>query len=231
MNTKITTIDVNGLLVTLARKSIKNWYLSVDLDGQINMSAPRFMSHKAILQVISLQLNWIKRAQQALILQPRLPILQMQEGEQHYFQVQAYHLLLIEYSGRGKVILNENAQLELYTAPQSNRIDREKILYRWYRAQLKQITPPLLEKWQHIIGVSIDDWRIKKMKTRWGTCNPQDKRIWLNLELIKKPLVCLEYIVVHELVHLLERGHNRRFYAYMDQFLPHWRMVKKMLEA
>ena len=232
MNTKITTIDVNGLLVTVMRKTVKNWYLRVcPPEGQVQMTVPRFMPHSAILQAIALQFNWIKKQQQALSLQPKAPVLNIQDGESHYFQGQAYNLRVIEHTGRNKVLLREDKQLELYVPANSTILIREKVLHHWYRLQLQQLAQPLIEQWQSIISVSVQDWRIKKMKTRWGTCNTQEKRIWLNLELIKKPLACLEYIIVHELVHLLERNHNRRFYAYMDQFLPTWRVVKKMLEA
>ncbi len=178
MNTKITTLDVNGLFVTVIRKTVKNWYLRVcPPDGRIQITAPRFMSQAAILQTISLQLNWIKQQQESIRLLPPAPV-----------------------------------------------------FHKHDRTLLKNLAQPLFEKWQPIIGVAINEWRIKKMKTRWGTCNIQDKRIWINLALVKKPIACLEYIIVHELVHLLERNHNHRFHAYMDQFLPHWRTLKKSLD-
>lgn len=152
------------------------------------------------------------------------------EGETHYFQGQAYSLRVVAHEGRSKVLLHQT-QLYLYARAKSDALAYEKILSRWYAQQLLLVVPPLFEKWQHIIGVKMQDWTIKKMKTCWGTCNTQTKRICLNLELIKKPLICLEYIMVHELVHLLERGHNRRFYGFMDQFMPNWREVKKILDA
>ncbi|MFA6036925.1 MAG: M48 family metallopeptidase [Legionellales bacterium] len=179
MNTKTTTLDVNGLVVTLLRKTVKNWYLRVcPPDGRIQMTVPRLMSQERIKQAISLHLNWIAQQQQVVRQQPPPPV---------------FH-----------------------------RLDR---------IQLQILAQPLFDKWQPIIGVRINEWRIKKMKTRWGTCNIQDKRIWLNLTLIKKPVECLEYIIVHELVHLLERDHNKRFHAFMDQFLPNWRECKKLLEV
>ena len=115
------------------------------------------------------------------------------------------------------------ASLDLFVRPGTDAEQREAVLLRWYREQLKALIPPLLEKWQPILGVQVADWGIKKMKTKWGSCNPDARRIWLNLELAKKPVQCLEYIVVHELVHLLERHHNERFTALMDRHLPHWR--------
>ncbi|SJZ73828.1 Protein of unknown function DUF45 [Trichlorobacter thiogenes] len=101
--------------------------------------------------------------------------------------------------------------------------------YIWYRKQMKEQLPELLDKWQQVIGVQIDSFGIKRMKTRWGTCNPTARRVWLNLELIKKPIHCLEYIIVHELMHLLEKHHNDRFKALMDQYLPLWRQYREEL--
>jgi predicted metal-dependent hydrolase len=107
----------------------------------------------------------------------------------------------------------------------------ERILHRWYRQQLKELIPPLLEKWQLTLGIQVADWRTKKMKTKWGTCSVEARRIWLNLELAKKPVQCLEYIVVHELVHLIERHHNDRFVSIMDKHLPQWRLQRQELNA
>jgi predicted metal-dependent hydrolase len=107
--------------------------------------------------------------------------------------------------------------------------EREQIVHRWYRDQLKAMLPPLIEKWEKKLGVRVDAWGIKKMKTRWGSCNPAAHRVWFNLELAKKPDRCLEYLVVHELVHLLERHHNDRFKAVLDKHLPHWRSIREEL--
>ena len=101
----------------------------------------------------------------------------------------------------------------------------------WYRKQLKEQLPQLIEKWEKIIGVKSNDWGIKQMKTKWGACNIKAKRIWLNLELAKKPTICLEYILVHELVHLLEKNHNQRFISLMDKFMPKWRMHRDELNS
>jgi predicted metal-dependent hydrolase len=113
----------------------------------------------------------------------------------------------------------------------NNTEQRERVLHRWYRQQLKELIPPFLEKWQLALGVQVADWRIKKMKTKWGTCSVEARRIWLNLELAKKPVQCIEYIVVHELVHLIERHHNDRFVSIMDKHLPQWRLHRQKLNA
>lgn len=121
--------------------------------------------------------------------------------------------------------------MDLYVRPGSDRAKREKVMIEWYRSKLKEQIPDLIEKWQWVIGVQIHDWRIKKMKTRWGSCNRKTKRIWLNLELAKKPLNCLEFIIVHELTHLIERRHNKIFKTHMDEFMPQWRIYEDELKS
>jgi predicted metal-dependent hydrolase len=115
--------------------------------------------------------------------------------------------------------------------PELSAAERERVLQRWYRQQLKELIPPLLQKWQLVLGVQVNDWAIKKMKTKWGACNSKAGRIWLNLELAKKPVQCLEYIIVHEFIHLLERHHNDNFAVLMNQFLPQWRSRRSELNA
>jgi predicted metal-dependent hydrolase len=113
--------------------------------------------------------------------------------------------------------------------PNTDAQKRQFYMDEWYRVQLKELLPLIIEKYEKLMGVSVDEFAIKKMKTKWGTCNREAKRIWLNLELAKKPFQCVEYIVVHEMVHLLERNHNDRFVAYMNRFLPEWRELKNEL--
>lgn len=122
-------------------------------------------------------------------------------------------------------------QINLFIRPDSTKEQRERILLEWYRSELKKQIPGLISKWENIIGVKVNSWGVKLMKTRWGTCNPKAKRIWINLELAKKSPRCLEYIIVHEMVHLLEKHHNKRFYAFMKQFLPNWREIKAELNG
>ena len=119
--------------------------------------------------------------------------------------------------------------LDLYVRPGATVEQREAVLLAWYRDQLKTLIPALLEKWQPILGVQVADWGIKKMKTKWGSCNPASRRVWFNLELAKKPVQCLDYIVVHELLHLLERQHSERFSALMDAHVPTWRQIREIL--
>jgi predicted metal-dependent hydrolase len=135
--------------------------------------------------------------------------------------------------GRTEVaeLLQEKEKLVLYVSPQTNRDNRHKVMQDYYRQQLKHTIPALLAQWLPLIRVSISDWRVQQMKTRWGSCAIHSKRILLNLELAKKPPACLEYVLVHELIHLLEPSHNARFHALMDHFLPDWKERKAVLAS
>jgi predicted metal-dependent hydrolase len=137
-------------------------------------------------------------------------------------------LKVIEHDAAPKVELTKK-EIKVFIRPNSTRSKRKETLDEWYRTELKKILPAIIKKWEDVIGVQSNDYGIKKMRTKWGTCNREAKRIWLNLELAKKPVECIEYIVVHELVHFLERSHNERFIAYMDKFMPKWRFHRDEL--
>ena len=136
---------------------------------------------------------------------------------------------VIYHKGNSKVKVRNNTYIDLYVKEGNNETQRKNVMTSWYRQQLKQDIPQLIAKWEPIINVEVKDWGVKQMKTKWGTCNTQAKRIWLNLELAKKARHCLEYVVVHEMVHLLERSHGERFVALMNRFMPNWRFYKDEL--
>lgn len=162
--------------------------------------------------------------------QPRQSEREMVSGESHYVFGHRYRLEVIEHRGRHEVQIANNDKLLLLVNPGTSTQNRTKVLNEWYRHQLKDRIPGLLHHWQPLIGQEVAAWGIKKMKTKWGSCNIGARRIWLNLELAKKPSECLEYVLVHELVHLLERHHNNRFRAYMDQYLPQWQLCRDVLQ-
>jgi hypothetical protein len=155
----------------------------------------------------------------------------MVSGESHYFLGQRYRLRVLKQAAVPKVVIRDNSTIELHVRREITAKQRERLLERWYRRQLKELVPPVLEKWQSRLGVWTNEWAIKKMKTKWGACNVEARRIWLNLELAKKPVQCLEYIIVHELVHLMERHHNDNFISLMNNFLPQWRSRRDELNA
>jgi predicted metal-dependent hydrolase len=127
------------------------------------------------------------------------------------------------------VAQNRFGFIDMIVRPELTATQRGVVLYKWYRKQFKSMVPALLAKWEAVIGVHADEWGVKRMKTRWGTCTPDAKRIWLNLELAKKPMNCIEYVIVHELIHLLERNHNARFKALMTQYMPLWNQYRAEL--
>ena len=230
MNTETHQLTVNRINVEVIRKDIKNLHLGVyPPNGRVRVAVPLAVSDEAVRLAAVDKLGWIKRQQAKFMTKSRQSQRAMVSGESHYFLGRRYRLRVIEHKGAGKVLLRNKTILELHIKMETTTEQREKVLYYWYREQIKQLTPPLLEKWQPFLGVEVSAWGVKKMKTKWGACNTQARRIWLNLELAKKPVQCLEYIVVHELVHLLERHHNDRFIALMDQHLSNWRVSRDEL--
>lgn len=216
----------------VVRKAIKNLHLGVyPPNGRVRVAAPLTVSDDAVRLAVIDKLGWIRRQRAKFEQQPRQSQREMVAGESHYFLGRRYRLRIVEHDGAGKVVIRNTSLIDLHVRPGSSVEQREAILLRWHREQLKSLLPSLLEKWQPQIGVTVAHWGIKKMKTKWGSCSIDARRIWLNLELAKKPLQCLEFIVVHELVHLLERHHNERFTALMDSHLPQWQLYRAMLRA
>ncbi len=225
MNTEMHRITVGGLSVEVVRKDIKNLHLGVyPPHGRVRVAAPLVVSDDAVRLAVIGKLGWIEKQKAKFEAQPRQSRREMVNGESHYFLGQRYRLRVREHRGPTRVGLGGTASLDLYVRAETSAEQRERILQQWYREQLKALIPPLLEKWQPVIGVQVADWGVKKMKTKWGSCNIMARRIWFNLELAKKPAQCLEYVAVHELVHLTERHHNARFRALMDHFMPQWRL-------
>lgn len=228
---KIRTLEVHGIEVTVERKRVKNINLAVyPPDGRVRVSAPRQVSEELIRSVIAARLGWINTKRAALLARPLRPTLKMEDGETLMLFGESYRLLVLEREGRSMVGLPGDGQILLQVRPGATVETKTGVLYKWYREQLGTRIPLLLEKWQPIIGLEVREWRIRRMKSRWGTCNIRDRRIWLNLELARMAPACLEYVVVHELVHLLERRHNSRFWSLMDGFLPDWRIIRQKLK-
>ena len=226
MNTKVNRshIEVQGIAVEVVRKDIKNFYIGVHPpNGRVRVSAPLYFDEDAIRMAVVSRLAWIRRQQAKFEKQDRQSQREFVSGESHYFAGRRYRLDVIERDVPPKVWLPNNTKIALSVRPGSDRDTREAVINRWYRQHLRTQLPSLLEKWEAKLEVSVNEVRIKKMKTLWGSCNIDAKRIWLNLELAKKPEACLVYVLVHEMVHLFEREHNDRFRELMDKFLPQWR--------
>lgn len=226
-------IIINNIEIELTKKNIKNLHLSVHPpDGRVKISAPQYMDTDTIRLFAISKLSWIRKQQKKFINQERQPEREYVSGESHYFLGQRY-LLNVIYTNKRKqgVEIRNKKYIDLYVRENTPKYLRERVMTEWYRRELKKLIPPIIAKWEPIIGVGVNEFGVKKMKTRWGSCNPKAKRIWLNLELVKKSPTCIEYVVVHEMTHLLERKHNERFIAYMDKFLPNWRAIKEELNG
>jgi len=224
-------INVGDLIVDVVRKDIKNLNLRVcPPDGRVRAAVPVRVSDKAVRLFVNSKLGWIKRQQVKLSSRERPLAKKFVTGETHFYQGRRYRLNVIYQNGPGHVELPNTTSIDLYVREGSSSSQREQVLLAWYRKKLKEQIPLIIEKWEDIIGVEVAQWGVKRMKTRWGSCNLKARRIWLNLELVKKPVYCLEYIIIHEMVHLLERLHNNRFTALMDEFVPQWRLYREELK-
>ena len=226
------SIHVDGIAVEIIRKKIRHLYLRVlPANARVRVSAPLHLDDDEIRLAVSARLGWIRRKQS------QFERLQKQSGgdyvtgESHYFEGRRYRLNVVERNGPPAVMLQDDSTIVLSVRPGSERTKREEALDHWYRCRLQDRLPALIDRWERNVGVKVNEVRIRKMKTRWGTCNRRARRIWLNLELMKKPATCLEYVVVHELVHLIERKHNNRFKNLMDKHLPEWRKHKDELNS
>ncbi len=226
------SIVISDIEIEIIRKNIKNIHLSVHPPvGRVRLAVPEKMDEEAIRLFAISKLSWIKKQRSQFSEQDRQTAREFLSGESHYFMGTRYLLNVIETKEKQRVELRNKKHMDLYVRPGHTKKKRERILSQWYREQLKDLIPEYIEKWEKIIGVTVEDWGVKLMKTKWGTCNDRDKRIWINLELAKKNPRCLEYIIVHEMVHLLERHHNDRFNGYMNQFLPNWKSIRDELNS
>lgn len=222
-------IELGNIIIDVELKDIKNIHLSVyPPNGAVKIAAPDRMDLDTIRVFAINKLKWIKKQQAIFKGQARETPREYLSKESHYFKGKRYLLEVIEHPHPPKVVLNHST-IKLYIKPNSSVEKRKEVLENWHREQLKEILPILTSKWEKKIGVKANAFGIRKMRTKWGSCNTETKRIWLNLELAKKPVECLEYIIVHELVHLLERNHNEVFVNYMNQIMPKWRFYRDEL--
>lgn len=225
---KDTSIMIEEIEFVLITKPIKNLYIRVKKDGKAHVSVPKHLSQKHLHAVLSSYLPWVKAQLLKLSTLPEAQVVSYITGETHYLWGKPYILQWEKQHKRAQAILQED-KIILQSKDELSMAERMKLLDQLYRSEIESIMPALITQWENRMQVQSSQWRLKKMKTRWGTCNTQAKRIWLNTELAKYPLECFEYVLVHELVHLLERSHNHRFKAFMTEFLPDWQSRKTTL--
>ena len=230
MTTESRSIEISGIPVEIVRKDIKNLHIGVYPPyGRVRVAVPLHLADEAIHLAVLSRLGWIRRQQMTFEQQDRQSEREMVTGESHYFKGRRYRLNVLIHNGPASVCLSNNTTIQLRIRAGTDAVSRSAVLNNWYRESLRVQIPALLAKWEPRVGVSVAEVRIKKMKTRWGSCNAMARRIWLNLELAKKPVACLEFILVHEMIHLLERHHNERFRELMNTLMPNWRSVRDEL--
>ena len=222
-------IKLGDILVDVVLKAIKNVHLSVHPPtGRVRIAAPKRMSIDTIRVFAISKLDWIKQQQTKLREQERETPREYVDRESHYVWGKRY-LLTVSESDEPPSVELKHSRMVLRMRPGTDERRRQALMEAWYREQIKQAVPLLLARWQPLMGVRVERFFVQRMKTKWGSCNHKARTIRLNTELAKKPAECLEYIVVHELVHLLEPTHNARFVALMDRFMPKWQFHRQVL--
>lgn len=222
-------IEISGIKIDVQKKNIKNLHLVVaPPDGKVRVSAPVHLSDESITMFVRTKLGWIKKQQEKFKKQPRQSEREYVSGETLYVFGRQY-FLRVEYSYKGNSLVLEGNEAILTVRKESTPKQRETFVNEWYRALLKEKIEIYLPKWENITGLYCDSWQTKNMTTRWGTCNTNTRKIWLNLQLAKKPIECLEYVILHELAHLKIRNHSKDFVAILDQYMPYWRDTKQLL--
>jgi predicted metal-dependent hydrolase len=232
MNTKKTKTVICDLEIETVKKDIKNIHLAVcPPNGRVRIAAPIATSDEAIRLLVTEKMPWIKKQQNKYNKQERQTKRDYVSGESHYFLGNRYRLNVIQSDSKPRVEIKRKTHIDMYITPQMPQEKRERLMENYYRVELKKQIPTLLDKWLKITGLSVREVKVKKMKTKWGTCNPKQQRIWLNLELAKKTPHCLEYVLVHELTHLKEKHHNEQFERLLKSYMPQWDQVKQELNS
>jgi len=231
MSTASAYLTVRGIDVDVVYKDIKNLHIGVYPPmGRVRVAAPSRLDDDQVRLAVIQRLPWIKRQRQELQTADRQSQREMVTGESHYVWGSRLRLKVIERPGRPHIEADGN-RLLLYTRPEDTAEQRRALLDQWHRHQLRQALPELIAKWEDRLEVSVPKWSIRRMKTKWGSCNRESRHIWFNTELAKKHPDCLEYILVHEMAHYIERNHGERFTKLMDRYLPDWRSRRDQLNG
>lgn len=221
--------EIQGVQIEIIKKNIRNMHLYVrPPDGRVQVSAPKNLSDESILMFVRSKMGWIKKQKEKFENQPRQTERQYVSGESFYVLGKQYYLQ-VEHNHKGNSLVLSGDKAILNVRKESTAKQREAFVREWYREILKAQIEKYLPKWEEKTGFYCDSWQTKYMTTRWGTCNPNTKKLWFNLQLAKKPVECIEYIILHELAHLKVKNHGEDFVAIMDSFMPYWRETKKKL--
>ncbi len=230
MSTNSKKIVVNNIEITTLRKDIKNLHLGVyPPNGRVRIAAPLKTSDESIRLFAISKISWIKKQKSKFLQQKRQTKRDYITGESHYFLGKRYLLNVIEQSKPNRIEIKKNTHINLHVNSSEFRNLKEKILEKWYRDELHKISIPIIKNFESKLGIKVEDFKVKKMKTKWGTCNSEKKRIWINLELAKKHIRCIEYVIAHEMIHFSERNHNLNFIKKLDKLIPNWKSIRDEL--
>jgi predicted metal-dependent hydrolase len=231
MSTASSYLTVAGIDVDVVHKDIKNLHIGVYPPlGRVRVAAPARLDDEQIRLAVVQRVGWIKRRRKQLQDAERQSEREMVTGETHYVWGVRHRLTVVDRPGKREVAV-QRGRLVLSVPAGSGADLRRRVLEDWHRKQLRARIPELIARWEPKVGKTVSHWQIKRMKTKWGSCNPEAARLWFNVELAKKHPLCLEYIVVHEMAHLLERNHGERFTNLMTLLLPDWRSRRDQLNG
>ncbi len=224
-------IEISGILVEIIKKNIKNIHIYIlPPDGRVRVTAPKRLSVENIRTSVGARIEWISNKRERFLGLPSPAVIRYVTGEEIYVLGRAY-VIELRYAKRGKSLVIDGDRAVLTMREDSTPAEREAYVNEWYRGILKAEIEVYLEKWVSITGLRPSGWQVKNMKTRWGTCNTRTGKIWLNLQLAKKPAEYLEYVILHELAHLRVRNHGKDFCGILDKYMPGWREIKKKLNG
>lgn len=224
-------LQIGNISVTVLRKqNLKNVYLRVlPPDGEVTVSAPSYVTTAELSNFLLSKLPDIYVRQERMRSQPRQTERTYVSGEAHYLWGKPYRLQVV-YQGTRPSMVKQGGKLVM-AVPEGYSIEqRERVMTEWYRGELRRVLRSASERCEEITGIEANDFRIRNMKTRWGTCNIAERRIWVNLQLVKKPPQCLDYVLTHELVHLVEANHTHRFHELVEKYCPTWREADRALK-
>ncbi len=225
-------IQIEEINIQIQWKNIKNIYLKISrLNGDITLSVPQKTEKTTIVSFLNSKLSWIKSHHQKIRKKQEIIPQKYVDGDIIIYLGNKYKLKVINTTQKQKVEIGNLNKIIIHVSQNASAQVKKKIIDKFYRDKLKLILEENIAKWEKIIGVKANEWRIKKMKTRWGTCNRRARRIWINLELIKKSQRCIDYIIVHELIHFIEKRHNQKFYMLVEKYIPSWKEIKKELNS
>ena len=227
--------ELGGIVFELEYKSTRALRLTVyPPDGRVKITAPAGSTPDSIGEFAASKIEWIKKHKERFRnhqADPK-PALSgtLRNHSKVYVWGRPHELEIIERGGNPKIVI-EGEHMKMYVRPNSPKAKLQEIFNRWYRRSLKEAAPPIIKKWEAVLGIEVKKLYIRKMKSHWGSCNYQRQTLRLNSELVKRSPECLEYVIVHEMLHIIEKGHNKRFYRLLNRYIPDWKAIRKGMNS